>query len=254
MNKNNINILITLNHKFPELICDKIVDYKINYDIIDILYYIKERYVIIKELIKENNKNKKEIKKIDIDLMTRNKCFYDYKSLITKNERLKNIYKKLDKKIDKKILFLKNILWNKRYEILYYLKNIAKNYYSKSKINFDYNNVDIFDYIFNENLKIYFIGELLKINNNNFNKNLNMIARLYDNKFLVMKYFNEVLEIEILEYNQIYEPYVLNILYKIIDDYLENKSGKNIKFIKDIYFLIEFIEENNADFYQLENN
>ena len=89
MNNNNINILITLNHKFPEFICNKIVDYKINYDIIDILYYIKERYVIIKELIKENNKTKKEIKKIDIDLMTRNKCFYDYESLITKNEKLK---------------------------------------------------------------------------------------------------------------------------------------------------------------------
>ena len=136
----------------------------------------------------------------------------------------------------------------------YTILKILQNYYSKSKINFDYNNVDIFDYIFNENLKIYFIGELLKINNNNFNKNLNMIARLYDNKFLIMKYFNEILEIEILEYNEIYEPYVLNILYKIIYDYLENKSSKNIKFIKDIYFLIEFIEDNNINFDKLDDN
>ena len=245
MNKNNINILITLNNKFPELICNKIVDYKINYDIIDILYFINVNYIVIKELIQENSKIKKKIKKIELDLMSKNKSSNNFKSLTIKNERLKNNYNKLDKKIDKKILFLKNILWDKRYEILYYLKNIAINYYSKSKINFDYNNVDIFDYIFNENFKTYFIGELLKIYNNNFNKNLNMIARLYDNEFLIIKYFNEVLEIEILEYNEIYESYILDILYKIINEYLENKSSKTIKFIKDIYFLIEFIEDNN---------
>ena len=49
MNNNNINILITLNHKFPELICNKIIDYKINYDIIDILYFINVNYIVIKE-------------------------------------------------------------------------------------------------------------------------------------------------------------------------------------------------------------
>lgn len=253
MNNNNINILITLNHKFPELICNKIIDYKINYDIIDILYFINVNYIVIKELIQENSKIKKKIKKIELDLMSKNKSSNDFKSLTIKNERLKNNYNKLDKKIDKKILFLKNILWDKRYEILYYLKNIAKNYYNKSKINFDYNNVDIFDYIFNENFKTYFIGELLKIYNNNFNKNLNMIARLYDNEFLIIKYFNEILKIEILKYNEIYEPYILDILYKFIDEYLKNKSNKTIKLIKDIYFLIEFIEDNKKN-YQLRNN
>ena len=253
MNNNNINILITLNHKFPELICNKIIDYKINYDIIDILYFINVNYIVIKELIQENSKIKKKIKKIELDLMSKNKSSNDFKSLTIKNERLKNNYNKLDKKIDKKILFLKNILWDKRYEILYYLKNIAINYYNKSKINFDYNNVDIFDYIFNKNFKTYFIGELLKIYNNNFNKNLNMIARLYDNEFLIIKYFNEILKIEILKYNEIYEPYILDILYKFIDEYLKNKSNKTIKLIKDIYFLIEFIEDNKKN-YQLRNN
>ena len=59
--------------------------------------------------------------------MTRNKCFYDYESLITKNEKLKNIYKKLDKKIDKKILFLKifyGIKDMKFYTILKYCKKL----------------------------------------------------------------------------------------------------------------------------------
>ena len=60
MNNNNINILITLNHKFPELICNKIIDYKINYDIIDILYFINVNYIVIKELIQENSKIKKK--------------------------------------------------------------------------------------------------------------------------------------------------------------------------------------------------
>ena len=130
---------------------------------------------------------------------------------------------------------------------MYYLKNIAKNYYNKSKINFDYNNVDMFDYIFNENFKIYFICELLNIYNITHNKNLKILSQLYDNKFLIMKYFNEVLKIEILEYNEIYEPYVLHILYKIIDDYLKNKSSKTIQFIKNIYFIIEFIEDYVSD-------
>ena len=89
MNNNNINILITLNHKFPELICNKIIDYKINYDIIDILYFINVNYIVIKELIQENSKIKKKIKKIELDLMSKNKSSNDFKSLTIKNERLK---------------------------------------------------------------------------------------------------------------------------------------------------------------------